>query len=303
MTDKTEKTAIAQKGSRVLILFGIFSICVAAAWWMAKHRESIDMRQKELNALWSLEGENVITEMRQKKLSAFWGEEDSTQWCLIRSDGKNVGWEVQYRKISPEGGFGGGAMRILLSAEGPKRMTSRWVLNNEISHGAYISDVSILGQLDTRRGIMLKRPLYAARIEMNAGRLDVEQEIKRVKFVSRADEPDNYIPEGTIDLVSYLVAKRKTQARFKMILDAQPPSEKGITFVNVDIRVSEINPLSAGGLAAIITVAGQESLCFFDKTGKVEKQIADHTEDVAASEAEIIKAYPEAVTMLKNFKR
>lgn len=285
----SENSANARKSSRVLILFGVFSLCVVGAWGMATHRG------RSL-----IEGKNIILEMRQNKLNAFWQAEDSTQWFLIRSGRKNIGWQVQYRRPNAEGGFEGGEMRILFSSQGTERITSRWILNNEITKGAYISDVIILG---SHGNMMVRRSIVAARIDMNAGKLDVQQKISGAKFRSQADEPDGYIPEGTLDLLSYMVAKRKTKAKFRMIIDSLPPSKKWTNFITVEIRYSDATPISPGGSAVVVTMAGHDSLCFFDKNGKVEKQIVGDIEETAVTEEEIIKAFPNAdpAKMLKDF--
>ena len=94
MTETAEKPAIDRKSFRVLILFAIFSLCVGGAWWLATHRGST-LR----------EGQSIIAEIRQAKLKSFWGEEDLTQWFLVRNGSQNVGWQVRYRQFMPDGSY------------------------------------------------------------------------------------------------------------------------------------------------------------------------------------------------------
>ncbi len=294
MNDTAEMSGKNRKSLRVLILFTIFALCVAGAWWMSRHRGST-----------LLEGKSVLAEIRQEKLKAFWGEEESTQWFLVRNGAQNIGWLVQYRKLRPDGSYEGGYMKIILSAQGPRRITSRWILNNEATHGVYVSDESVLGQVNTNLGVrMLKQPLVAARIEMNEGKLNVIQRIKGADFRSSADIPEGYVPEGTMDLVSYIVARRKTRAKFRMIVDSLGSSENQTAFVTVDIQYSGMKPLSPEGLAVIVKIGNGEQLCFFDKTGKLEKQVADEISEVAVSEAEVVLAFPDAdvTEMLKDYQ-
>lgn len=289
MTEKSDKiTASRKKGLRVLILFAIFALCVGAAWWLERHRGA-DL----------IEGKSIIAEMRREKLQAFWQQGETNRWFIIRRGGKDVGWYVRYRGDGLKGGFEGGEMRFELSPKGSLLMTSRWLLNSQATEGTYLSDVGILA----RRGkTLLKRPLYSARIHLDSGQLDVEQHIRGGKYSSQADEPAGYIPEGTMDLVMYLISQRKTQAKFRMILDSHPPSGKWTTFVPVDIRIAKDKPLSVGGSAVLVTIAGQERLCFFDRDGRVEKRTVGEIEEISASQDEILAAFPEAATMLQNFK-
>jgi hypothetical protein len=192
-------------------------------------------------------------------------------------------------------------MRVELAATGPIRLTSRWLLNDQATVGTYLSDVSILSRSGT---VLLRRALYSARTNLDRGRLDVRQHIRGGKYVSQADEPAGYIPEGTMDIVLGLVARKKATAKFRMILDSQPPEGKWTRFVVVELAYRDkIKPLSPDGAVVQVTIAKQKQLYFLDKTGLIEKQTSDQGEEKAVTREQVLANFPNAADMLVEFRQ
>jgi len=290
MISDPEKPASSRKARRVLVLFVIFALCVGAAWWLGSYRGRALAR-----------GEKIIAKMRQTGLPAAWPGPARARWFLISRGGRNVGWQVRFRQPRPKGGFAGGEMRVELSATGPIRLTSRWLLNDQASAGTYLSDVSVLSRSGT---VLLRRAMYSARIHLEQSLLDVQQHIHGGKYVSQADEPAGYIPEGTMDVVLGLVARYKTTAKFRMILDSQPPEGDWTRFVVVELAYRDnIKPLSPGGSVVQVTIAKQKQLYFLDKTGLVEKQTSDQSQELAVTRAKVLAEFPDAANMLAEFRQ
>ena len=290
MISESDKPTSSREARRVLVLFAIFVLCIGAAWWLGSYRGRALAR-----------GEEIIDEMRQTGLHAAWPDQAWAGWFLISRGGRNVGWQVRFRQPRPGGGFAGGEMRVELSATGPMRLTSRWLLNDQASAGTYLSDVSILSRSGT---VLLRRAMYSARIHLEQSLLDVQQHIHGGKYVSQADEPAGYIPEGTMDVVLGLVARYKTTAKFRMILDSQPPEGEWTQFVVVELAYrDDIKPLSPGGSVVQVTIAKQKQLYFLDKTGLVEKQTSDQSQELAVTRAKVLAEFPDAANMLAEFRQ
>jgi hypothetical protein len=293
MADPTKNSRTRQKNFRTLILLGIMGVATAVAWWMTTGPGGQRIR----------EARQILAEVRQKRLEAYWGEEPdrtTVQWSILRAKDVPVGWSVTYRRRIP-GGFEGGMIQLASSSRGASQAVSHWKLSSDARRGVYQSTSSILGQPAG------SPDENATRIELTDGKLDVIQREGRSLYHSSASAPRNYIPEGTVMLIMQLVARRKTQAEFQLIIDSNLPTSRQTAFAKYIVRylgpIDDDDKNAAGSAVELTMTARQGRSCrvlHFDRDGKLIRQIYGDVTELVVSEDEIREVFPRAVEMLPD---
>ncbi|MCD4825976.1 MAG: hypothetical protein K8S55_15400 [Phycisphaerae bacterium] len=287
-----------------LILLAILGGSVAIAAWLANHRGE-PVRQ----------GIEILDEIRKEGLSSYWpATQEQLQWFLIRKGQVNVGWRVVYRRKLPgeTSDFGGGM--IFYSSDGPKsrHAASKWRLTNDANKGLYTSMEGLLSRPPHLRAQSFTRiELLGGELKngkLPDGEIFVTQRMGQHKHDSHAGMPGNYIPEGLTQLVLRQVAQRQTHAKFKIIIDSQPPDQGRIIFFTQEMEY--IGPATNHPTAVIVetrlfTPSGQAmdvQLYTIEPNGKILKRTHGNIEEVAVSQEEVVKAFPEAEQIFQNTK-
>ncbi|GAF76610.1 unnamed protein product, partial [marine sediment metagenome] len=188
---------------------------------------------------------------------------------LAHSDGKLVAWRSTFSLQRADGSFEGIDIVVSRRAEGTTATWEWWGLNADATKGQYRAG-TVLGS--TMGWWMLKD----TDIGLTEGRVSARQ---GSEWESQTRAPDNYLPEGTLELVLRLVAQQRTRAQFKLILNSLPPVGQTTRFARLLSESIDASRSGIPGAAAGVTVrtlaggADFESTYFFDRDGRIIRKI------------------------------
>lgn len=169
-------------------------------------------------------GEEILQAIRDKGLASYWGREERTEWMLVYTDQKVVGWRVD--ELRPvEGGYDGGEIEVAVQGgHVAGQAMSNWQLSDDAHTGSYISN---LASANGKR---------ITQIRLGEGKVATRQQPATGAAQAVSAAPANYLPEGTMMLGALLVAQRGADAQFVQIDDAQPNQGSEVRFVPVRMR-------------------------------------------------------------------
>lgn len=268
-----------RKNFRSLVLLAVLGICTASAWALAWYRGAP-----------AREAAEILAAVRRDGLRAYWTELlPRRRWFLIRQGGKIVGWEMVFRRVGPETAEGGFVQRQFHPA-GQIRLASRWRIRLDAEKGEYQSQ-----QVFLRPG---GAEVNETTIELRDRRIQVLQNRDGVRFLSVAPTPDNYLPEGLMDLVIRETARRKTRTRFEMVLDSQPPARQQgaqTPLFPLEFRYLGEDPQTGGTkIEESLSRSEGTGLIVLDTFGEVIRRQYGETEYTFSSRSEVLRSFPDA---------
>jgi hypothetical protein len=227
-------TTGSQLALRVILLLGILLGCLAWAWWgfVAQNHAT-------------REGAAILDTIHRKTLPALWSDKPIERWMLIHDNGQPIGYSMERRQRTSDG-YAGQFAQVLYTAGKPAlKRESHWRLNEHASAGRY-NAIGLLLRPGAKPVLMDMTTIQQVR-----GELSVQQQRlgpKGQKAISRAPVPVNYAPEGVLPILVAEVAKRKNEARFKMVFDEHlPESSNQVAFGQIHIRYLGESKTSPGG--------------------------------------------------------
>ncbi len=210
---------------RAIVLGVVLVVCVAAAAFYVH-----DLRTSaERN------GEAVVAEIRQKGLGQFI-RKPTTRWFLMQADGAPLGWHVIDTGPRPDvGGAMGLNVTVTPAKDDPhdrsklEGVWERWVLNGGASEGRYdAGEVHVVGSEC--------RVVATTSIVLSGGRVQASQLVDGRVYQSNAEVPANYLPEGTMEMATRILANQDEPARFRMIVNSIPPQGDAPRFFTLTMR-------------------------------------------------------------------
>ena len=258
-----------------LLMAGVLAATVAAAWVL----DAAAGRRRR-------RGAEIVAHIRSRGLEAFWPESTRIDWYLIRGREAPVGWRASARWRSGSGGFAGVALEVYSAGYGREE----WALNGDATAGDYAA-VS-----QSRR-----HGPSATDIAFADGAVTVVRVPGRR---ARSPAPDNYIPEGMVDLVVRQVADRQTDALFKMVFNERENRHKAVDYGAMRIR--DVGPSRAGGRKVGISATrggGELDRVYeFDANGRVVAvACGEGVRWIAATAEEVEGIFPTAGQRLARF--
>ncbi len=173
-------------------------------------------------------GAEIVSQIQREGLSEFWSETRQEYW---RVNGEN--WWYVLRFQLEDGGFAGvrireTRVRQVRTPRGlrvvPLATWEIWTLNQDATEGDYQAGTFGPGSIsrDTR-------------IQYRDGKVKASQfedsPTKRTR--TEAAAPDNYVPEGALELARGLVARKDSPAAFQWILNSRRPFGSTPDFLSV----------------------------------------------------------------------
>lgn len=250
-------------------MFVLLLLSVGAAWLLARGRGS------PIRAAM-----NVIEQIRAEGLDAHW-QAKTVRWYVIRANGVPAGWRLLLRARRDDGGFEG--IEFIVSGNAPQRKVNwwHWSLNADATKGVYVARAL------SRRKFGPTFALFTdgrTVVTLGNGRIVIQQELESGSFTSASGAPPTYMPEGLMTLAQALVAKNKSQATFKMTIDALRPSGTEPHFVPVNIRYASPGDVPGASSAVRVELGGTDNvdMLYLDDRGEVVRIVTRTTvEDVS----------------------
>ncbi len=282
-SQRSRETVIA------VVMIGVLTMSAAAAWWLGSVR-----RVK------SHEAASILAEIRDKGLSAFWGDPDP-QWFLIRENGKTVGWYARISVRLPDEGYAALEAQIVHAGRRWSGYWEKWSINSNATRCRYAS-----GKAFAVRGSGAVVALDTT-IDYGRGAVTVEQFLDRNDVDpdhrgGKDDVPGNYLPEGVFDLAALLVARRKTTARFGMIINQRPftDSHALVPFVFSYDGPADEKKFGKDTYRVKVSYAENSDVYILDKSGRRLAKFSSGGErvEIAATVENVLDSYPDAVKIL-----
>ena len=238
----------------------------------------------------------------------------SDHWRLRRlRDGRVVGWRATFRRAEKDGRFRGLEVDLVRAANGRTTILwEHWTLDASATHGSYEAG---LFPAAPRRRVRLET-IWDTDIELDNRNLSVKQRplgpMGRT-IESKSPAPDNYIPEGLLPLTCVLVARDRTEAQFKLILNHELPRKLRHGFSTVprfiDVKIRYLAPpkgaVQGTAAAAEVTLGPaarpmDKYTHLYDETGKTLVVLRGRAvAESAATWPEVRREFPTAIVPLR----
>jgi len=293
-------------------MLAVLVVSVGIAGWISHSRQAAGVR-----------GGEVLAEIRAVGLPHFWGE-GTREFFLMRRNGEPVGWRAVLRK--PVGDSFRG-FDVHVGAEGGFAWES-WTLRNDLRAGTYVA----FGPSNTAQDHLAKtevvlshgqvtvsETLLAPSAMVSRGgrsprtgrpsRLEVVE-----RYTSRADVPDNYLPEGSLPLVARQVGQRKVDASFKIVINETPPlrSARG----DLTTRLSAVRATFSGNdmlqtgprpvPTTVVTIVrggfghADAERTYWSPAGDLQRIAYGRSDMLRVSEQELVSVFPNALEELNT---
>ena len=214
-----------------------------------------------------------------------------------------IGWQAALGGFRPDGTYEGLDIVLRQVSEGNATgQWERWRLDDSANAGFYVA-----GQFLFKQGQWVAIP--TTWIKLASPRVSVVQHLQGRVFRSAADVPDNYLPEGTLDMALRAMRGQERARQFNLILNSMPPAGGRPRFISLKLRdLTEETPLPAGTAAAIeSTIADQPKemeIVFLDEQGLVHTtKRAGKLSKTRSSPAELYEHFPQLDGQLRQIQQ
>jgi len=199
----------ARRGWLAVVMLAILLLSVAGAGWL----EIAAARRVRA-------ADDILQDVRRRGLATFWSDQDQVHWRLIHAADAPVGWQATMRRRTDEGQFAGLKAVVV---PGGWSILERWTLSADATAGQYAgSATSAKGErADTSS-------------QLADGHVAVTQH--HFALTARSPAPDNYLPEGMMDLAVRRVAQTRADAQFASVFDERPNTAGYVEFGTVRVR-------------------------------------------------------------------
>lgn len=254
-----------------LVMLGILLIAVCIAWLITLSSSAL-----------MDEGTAVIREIRKQSLPVLLKNDPAIRCYLIKNkEGGKLGYGIDTLRSGRNGYDGAGLMHL------PRvTVSEKWQLSNDAARGSYAGLSSGMDQS------------YTA-MSLSDGKLIATVQLPTQKIRSELTVPDNFIPDGIIDLVVRVVAQRGGKAVFHALRGSQAVMQNRLYFSTVTMI-----PQGRDKVKVQIKAPNGEVDSFIyhlDAKGQVLDVKVDEaiTMQVVGQE-ELFKAFPETRSLLPS---
>ena len=263
-------------------MLSVLLIGVGVAWLLVRKAGQAPVR-----------GAEIMTQLHSTGLPALWRNEPPIQWYLIHTGKRALGWRVLMKRPRSDGGFDGLDVVITRRPTGTSGNWERWTLNSDATDGDYEA-----AEFVRRPGSWTIKP--DARIRLKDGTVYFEH---AGGGSGQTPAPENYVPEGTLELVYYLAGQESSRARFQTVFNQLPPEGRQIRFGQ--IAVADVNSTGKGVQVTVKSAAprGDSSVLSFDDRGRLIGRTHGNIEEAAASQQEVLNVFPGALGDIKRIMK
>jgi len=192
-----------------------------------------------------------------------------------------------------------------------------WTLSNDLRSGSYVAtgpSILVPGLLATTKIVLANGQVEVTEILRDTshgprpGRSPSPKSAALPQYTSRTAVPENYLPEGSLPLVTRLVGERKVSASFKIVLNETPPLQAGggglktrLGSVQAEFRGNEMlttgpRPVPTTVVAITHSGFGREMVerTYWSPGGELQRTAYDQVYLVSVTQEELLSAYPSA---------
>lgn len=271
------------------VTVGVLLLSTGAAWLFVLARSSATHRgQSEMEE----HGAEIIALIRKDGLGRYWSDEQSVDWYLCK-DGRQIGWRVSVRRR----GAGGSHEGLRLISYGRSKHWEHWVIDEKGREGRYIA-----GDLRVVRGSPHARWHPTVTITLSNGRVKMQQP---GNVRSEAPAPENYVPEGMLELACYVAGRRDAKAQFALIFNGDKPDGGVTQFGHV-----KLTRIERGDQATLVTLErsfasgdSKPGRMLFDDGGRLIEQTIGVNKDRLVSPVRIAGQFNDAFWYLNDLLR
>jgi len=244
MTLSQNRLARSREGLVAVVMFAALLGAVGAAAWLVRERTIIPAQR----------GREILSEIRRNGLGHYWRAAAFSGYYVGRDmQGRNIGWmRVERRRFVAK--FAGASF----ASQSTKQKTEeKWQLDDKLTSGWYEGDkFAMTGSVKTT-------------ITLEDGRVSVTQIKGSAAQSAEAALPDDYLPEGTLELAARLVAESGQRTSFEVIFNDIAIMDGKVNFTRVSMvplsgRRARLESTMAPGRLAIIYE--------FDEQGEIQEQ-------------------------------
>ena len=254
MQRQSDRPALSRQSLLTIVMLAVLLISVGGAWLLARGRGAMARTAVE-----------IIRQIRGDGLARHW-DPQTVRWYLDRRDGRAGAWRLLLRARRQGGGFEGLTFIVRQSHPNRRVTWAYWSLNADATSGTYFARTLSGQHLGRGWAHVIDSKTIVALAD---GQITIRQDIGPEPFLSQADTPPAYLPEGALALAQALVARRKAKAVFKITQDSKPPAGRRPRFVPVTMRYEGSG--AAGGAASAVTrrIRGQKDpdMLYLDERG------------------------------------
>jgi len=267
-----------------VIMLGVLLLSTGAAWLLVAGRDRASVR-----------GAEIVRELRGRGLGAFW-DGPQIRWYLETRQGRPVGWHAFI--VAPAGQeYHGLDVRHWLTPTGEQTYWERWELNATATAGAYRAG-------PVARGMRITDTV----IRYAKDEVSLLKNATDAKALSPA--PDNYIPEGALNLVCLLTSRQDRRAYFHMVFNEREPVAGKIDYGT--IMLQPVDAASLGISEAVSAVRyrtwvprQQDRVLAFDRQGRLLATVSADEDGrrTAVAESEVLRHFPDAADLVVQLAR
>jgi hypothetical protein len=285
MASATTIEPARRKNLRTVVLLACLLVSVAIAWLLVQSRSTLVRNGSEIVA--GLDAETLRSHWSRPQLA----------WQLVFDDRRSSGWSASAVQPRDDGGYDG--LEVTYQTAGvrqPKVIWERWTLSADAKRGSY--------RAGTFAGLRGRQAPIDTFIELDAGQVRVRQILQGDVVDSTAEVPDNYAPEGTLDVLRAIVARQQTEATFALILNSLPPIDERPRFIPLHTRY--VGTVERNGRTLIELRSEMETLSsryLIDDSGRVVESRIGTLSRRQAGREKVLQAYPQAERVLQLVAR
>jgi hypothetical protein len=248
--------------SRAILLALLLVASTSGAWAYARH-----LRHATVDR-----GVDLLAQIRRQGVGDLYGGA-SERWYVLEILGRTarqpIGWRIAMVAPRSDGTVHGFDLSVFPFSDGARRGSwERWSLNADATEGRYIAGAL---EVEAEQWIIARDTL----IELADGVVTMEQTISNQVLHSRSDVPDNYVPEGALELVLALMLDQPDPTAMQLILNDQPPIDGRPDFQPLTMRHARLERSNRPVVDAAvqISVAGQNvEVVFLNQQGQIDSK-------------------------------
>ncbi|MCK4626960.1 MAG: hypothetical protein KAV00_16730 [Phycisphaerae bacterium] len=276
------KSENARRGLLAVLMLVVLSGSVGIAWMLERRSD------KKTEA-----GAQIIRQIREKGLGNYWPDKLQIDWFLVQAYGETIGWKASARGEIANGKFVGVNMEVL-----PNRRHSHeiWTLNPDATIGTYHADFRAADGSDFKTDIFLKDGVV--KVRQHAGGAGTP--------VAHSQAPENYLPEGTLQLAVQRVAESRANAQFAMVFNEQAIIDDIVEFGTLRMEYTGKKKNQQGQdvnrveLSEVRMGKKHKIVYDLDKKGKILVVYGEKMQWTSAGKQDVQKAFPNAPQLLQQ---
>ena len=170
------------------------------------------------------------------------------------------------------------------------------MLNPDATIGTYRSDFRISDGNGSKTDISLKDGVVKVRQHVGGSSTPV----------AHSKAPENYLPEGTLQLAVRRVAKARANAQFAMVFNEQPNTGNVVEFGTLRIKytgkkkTSQGNDVNRVEMSEVRMGKKQKTVYDLDEKGKILVIYGEKTQWTSANKQDVQKAFANAPLLLQK---